>query len=328
MRQETVVITGAAGFIGSHLTDRLLEQGCRVVGIDNLILGRTANLEAALQNPKFTFIQKDLNDLKGCTHAVSEALGSVSPGTHIDAVWHLAANSDIPAGVKDWSVDLNNTFLTTYHTLQMAKAWGVPKFLFASSSAIYGEHPQELTEELGPLFPISNYGAMKLASEGVITAGVESFLKQCWIFRFPNVVGARSTHGVIHDLVLKLKKTPNRLEVLGDGTQQKPYLHVLELIDAMEYCYQHSQDRINYFNIANADRGATVKMIAESVVAAVSPRAALNYGVGGKGWVGDVSKFSYSTRKINALGWKPKLNSEAVIRKAVGEIAGELLQGA
>lgn len=315
-KQETVLVTGAAGFIGSHLVDRLLERGHRVVGIDNLLLGRMSNLSAATQNPRFSFLEEDLLQRERCLEKLRALRVS-----RWDAIWHLAANSDIPAGVRDWSIDLNHTFLTTYHTLHVAKELNVPKFVFASSSAIYGDHPQALTESTGPLTPISNYGAMKLASEGCITAGVEAFLKQAWIYRFPNVVGGRSTHGVIHDFMGKLKKNPLQLDVLGDGTQQKPYLHVAELIDAMEFAYAASQQRVNIFNVANEDSGATVRHIAETVVRRVSPRAQVVFGHGNKGWVGDVPKFTYSCAKIRDLGWSPRQNSEQAIQRAVDEIA-------
>jgi UDP-glucose 4-epimerase len=199
------------------------------------------------------------------------------------------------------------------------KAFAITKIAFASSSAIYGEHPGVLREETGPLFPISNYGAMKLASEGAISAAVEHLGGRAWIFRFPNVIGSRSTHGVIHDFIRKLRQNPAELEVLGDGTQQKPYLHVSELIDAMIFAWEKTRERVNCFNIGPTGSSTTVRFIAEAVVRAVAPKAKIKYGAGGRGWVGDVPRFDYSIAKIQKLGWTPKLNSDEAVELAIRE---------
>lgn len=308
-------VTGAAGFIGSHLVDRLLSLGYGVVGIDNLLLGRLENLANASQNPRFRFGKLDVNE----TAQVLKFLKQEMPEGGFQTVWHMAANSDIQAGGVDPDVDLKATFLTTYNSLKIMRALSIPEIAFASSSAIYGEHDGVLREETGPLFPISNYGAMKLASEGVISAALETFAKIAWIFRFPNVIGSRSTHGVIYDFLKKLKRTPRELEVLGDGTQQKPYLHVSELIDAMLLVYETSKERLNCFNIATPDSSTTVRYIAEAVVRAASPSAKIRYTGGSRGWVGDVPKFAYSIAKVQNLGWAPKMTSNDAVELAIRE---------
>src|SRR3954470_9244007 len=140
----------------------------------------------------------------------------------------------------------------------------IPQLAFASTSAIYGVLPGRMVEDGGPLFPISNYGAMKLASEACISAALEAYLQRAWIFRFPNVVGSRSTHGVIYDFVQKLKAKPSELEVLGDGTQEKPYFHVSDLLDAMLFIAEHATEKLNCFNIGTADTVTTVRYIAEA----------------------------------------------------------------
>ena len=202
------------------------------------------------------------------------------------------------------------------------KEYGIGKIIFASSSAIYGDFGErELTEDIGPLFPISNYGAMKLASEAIIGASLEAHLRQVFLFRFPNVIGVPATHGVIQDFMRKLKKTPGNLEVLGDGSQQKSYLHVEELIDAMFFILAHARDKMNYFNIGAADDGVTVSFIAETVRNRVAPGASISFGTGNRGWVGDVPRFRFSIKKLSALGWNPRLSSQESIRKAVEEIA-------
>lgn len=312
---KNCLITGAAGFIGSHLVDKLLAQGHRVLGVDNMVLGKRANISTALQSPNFTFQELDINDLK----AFREFLKSQTAGKPIDTVWHLAANSDIQAGGANPDIDLERTFLTTYNTLKLMQEFAIPQIVFASTSAIYGELAGALTEKSGPLHPISNYGAMKLASEGIITAALERFLKQAWIYRFPNVVGSRATHGAIYDFLKKLKKNPAELEVLGDGSQEKPYLHVSELVDAMFFLFQNQQNKLNVFNVAPDGSASTVKFMAEATVRLAAPGAKIRYTGGSKGWVGDVSKFEYSIEKLKAAGWKPRLTSNETVELAIKE---------
>jgi UDP-glucose 4-epimerase len=313
---ETMLVTGAAGFVGSHLTDRLLQAGHAVIGIDNLALGRQAFLANALQSSRFHFIHADLNQHEACLEKLRAAL----EGSPLAMVWHLAANSDIPRGVADPSVDLQHTFMTTFNTLKMMQELQARKLVFASTSAIYGERRELLREDSGPLFPISNYGAMKLASEGLITAALESSLRQVWIFRFPNVVGSRASHGALHDFFRKLATSPAELEVLGDGRQEKPYLHVGELLDAMLLAVAKSQDQLNYFNIGQEGSTSTVRFLAETVVQHVAPGARIRYTGGTKGWVGDVPFFRFSIEKIKALGWRPRLTSNESIELAVREL--------
>jgi UDP-glucose 4-epimerase len=200
---------------------------------------------------------------------------------------------------------------------------GIKRIAFASSSAVYGVHDESLDENTGPLFPISNYGAMKLASEALISAAVESFLECSWIFRFPNVIGPRATHGIIFDLLTKLSEAPPDLEVLGDGTQQKPYLHVSELLDAMFLIHEKATDSLNWFNIGPADDGATVLQIAQAVQRQVSPSTPIRFTGGDRGWVGDVPRFRYSIEKVKELGWVPTMTSAQAVERAVTEIYQE-----
>ena len=316
---QKCLVTGAAGFIGSHLVDRLLERGCTVLGVDNMKLGRRVNLTQALENKHFKFVELDVNDLPAFLRTVRQQ----SHDKPFDVTWHLAANSDIRAGVADADVDLRDTFLTTFNTLKLMRELKIPQLAFASTSAIYGVQPVNLVEDLGPLFPISNYGAMKLASEACISAACEAYLHRAWIFRFPNVVGSRSTHGVIYDFVQKLKANPNELEVLGDGAQEKPYFHVADLLDAMLFITDRASDKLNFFNIGTADTATTVRYIAEAVIKRMSPSAKIRYTGGSKGWVGDVPKFKYSIEKLKKIGWSPRLTSLAAVDQAVEEIVSE-----
>jgi UDP-glucose 4-epimerase len=298
-----------------------LANGHSVLAIDNLCRGSLRNIAEFSGSPNFSFHQINLNNY-------NELIDALKPfgNLYIDAVWHLAANSDIPAGVKDAAVDLRDTFMTTFNVLRYMQASKIPELFFASTSAVYGDHGEsELTELTSPLRPISNYGAMKLASEAQICAACESFLERALIFRFPNVVGTPATHGVIYDFVNKLKINPNELDVLGDGSQQKSYLHVSELVDAMQFLVENTNQKYDVFNIGpDQDSGVTVQFIAQTVVKIVCPNAKIKYGLGSKGWVGDVPRFNYSIAKIRDLGWAPKMQSQQTIELAAREIFEEL----
>ena len=315
-----LLITGVAGFIGCNLAEVLLDRGYTVFGVDNFYCGQRENLSKILNHPGFQFIETEMTDLDEYADAVEKFRKRES----ITEVWHLAANSDIPAGIIDSKIDLRDTFMTTFFTLEIMKAFDIKILAFASSSAIYGDlGDQPLTEDIGPLLPISNYGAMKLASEAIISAAVESHLQRAFIFRFPNVIGVPATHGVILDFIRKLSKTPGRLDVLGNGMQQKSYLHVDDLIDAMLFIRECANENVAVFNIGGGDAGVTVRFIAEETVHKVSPGSTISYGEGEKGWIGDVPKFIYCTDKIRHLGWSPKISSKEAVRKAIQQILAQ-----
>jgi UDP-glucose 4-epimerase len=318
---EHHLITGVAGFIGSQLADRLLSEGHKVSGVDDFSLGSVANIESTRCNSKFCLLEADIADPATACQVTGDIVTDKGP---VDMVWHLAANSDIAAGVADAAVDFRKTLSTTYAMLEASKAAKVKRFAFASTSAVYGERDDLLTEESGPLLPISNYGAAKLASEAMLSAAAESFLERIWIFRFPNVIGPRSTHGAIHDFVKRLAVAPECLRVLGDGTQQKPYLHVSELLEAMKFIVSQASERRNVYNIGPEGAGTHVSFLAEQTVARVAPGAEIAYAGGDRGWVGDVPRFSYGIAKLAALGWVPKLSSDAAALRSIDEIATEL----
>lgn len=314
------LITGGAGFIGVNLSRRLLERGETVIAFDDLSLGHREFLKPFEGLSRHQFHLVDCADRA----AFMSAAKAVHKNHPISDIWHLAANSDIPAGVADPEVDLRRTFQTTFETLLVARELAVPALHFASSSAVYGEVPDAaIAEDFGPLEPISNYGAMKLASEAQIRAAVESHLRRADIFRFPNVVGVPATHGVIIDLVRKCRATPSHLDVLGDGTQQKVYLHVDELVDAMLFIADTATGRYNVFNIGPGDNGISVASIAAQVRDRVSQGAEIRFGKGSRGWTGDVPRFRYDTGRLAALGWNSKLGSSGAIARAVDEIAGQ-----
>jgi UDP-glucose 4-epimerase len=319
-----ILVTGAAGFIGANLVRRFLEAGKVVIGVDNLSRGRIDNIKSVLPNKNFIFKSLDVSDLEKLRALVNE----LRNGEKIDEVWHLAANSDIPAGIRDVSIDLRDTFMTTVNLVKVMEEAGIDTVAFASSSAVYGDFGgTPLSECTGPLLPLSNYGAMKLASEAILSAWAEKIgRRKVYIFRFPNVVGVPATHGVIFDFVQKLTRCPSRLRVLGDGTQRKEYLHVSDLIKAMEFIRTH-EDRYGttLYNVGVGDEGCSVRFIAEEVVRVMSHEAKIIFGADNKGWVGDVPKFRYSVDKLTALGFTVSRSSSEAIQTAIRQIVDESL---
>lgn len=309
-----ILITGGAGFIGSHLDDALIARGHQLTIVDNLVLGRKENIEHLIGSPNFRFIEADLLDMPRMREIFMEG--------KFDMVYHLAANSDIQKGGKDPMVDYNLTFNTTFNVLQLLKEFEIKKFFFASTSAIYGETYDVLNENYGPLKPVSNYGAGKLASEAFISAFSSTYGIQTWITRFPNVVGERFTHGVIYDFIKKLRNNPEELEVLGNGEQCKPYVYVKDLVEAILYVIDHASEKYNVYMIGSDSR-TKVKEIAAMVIEEMGLNAKIRYTGGDRGWVGDVPEFRYDLTKINKLGWTAPHNSNESVRLAIQKALGK-----
>ena len=309
-----ILVTGGAGFIGSHLCDALLAKNHQVTVIDNLSLGRMDNIAHLEGNANFCFVRGEILDLA--------ALRLLFEKNSFDMVYHLAANSDIQKGGKDPDVDYNLTFNTTYFVLQCMKEYGVKKLFFASTSAIYGETSENLTEDFGPLQPVSNYGASKLASEAFISAFSASYDIQTWIARFPNVVGDRFTHGVIYDFIGRLKVEPNVLTVLGNGEQYKPYLYVKDLVEGILFVCENSSERFNVYNLGSESR-TRVRDIARMVIEEMGLQSEIVYTGGDRGWVGDVPEFRYDLKKIHGLGWHAANNSDDSVRLAIQKALGK-----
>lgn len=309
-----ILVTGGAGFIGSHLDDALIARGHNITVVDNLVLGRKENIEHLMDNLQFRFIETDLLDMP--------KMREIFAGGKFDMVYHLAANSDIQKGGKDPMVDYNLTFNTTFNVLQLLKEFEIKKFFFASTSAIYGETYDVLNEDYGPLKPVSNYGAGKLASEAFISAFSSTYGIQTWITRFPNVVGERFTHGVIYDFIKKLRNNPEELEVLGNGEQCKPYVYVKDLVEAILYVIDHASEKYNVYMIGSDSR-TKVKEIAAMVIEEMELNAKIRYTGGDRGWVGDVPEFRYDLTKINKLGWVAPHNSNESVRLAIKKALGK-----
>lgn len=306
-------VTGGAGFISSHLVDRLVEMG-EVAVYDNLSSGRKKFIKHHLGRDNFRFIEADLLELDTLKGAMRDH----------DVVFHMAANPDARVGIDNTNLDLEQGTVATYNVLEAMRVNGVRKIVFASSSTVYGETPvKPIPEDYGPLHPISLYGASKLAGEGLITAFCHLFAMQAWVFRFANVVGPRTTHGVIFDLVNKLKQNPEKLEILGDGTQEKPYIHVEDCVAAILYGLQHSNNQVNVFNLG-CSTVTKVTMIARIVVKEMRlNNIGFRYTGGDRGWPGDVPRVRFDTSKMEGLGWKPRYSSDEAVAKAVRDILGK-----
>jgi UDP-glucose 4-epimerase len=328
-----VLVTGGAGFIGSHLVDRLVSRGDEVTVYDNLSSGRPeflahhiANQEATNHkategrtnenvvgagrvgagiSSSVTLVEGDLLDLECLTAAMQG----------IDFVFHLAANPDIRLGTEITDTDLKQGTVATYNVVEAMRLASVKRIAFASSSVVYGEADTMPTpENYGPLLPISLYGASKLASEALITAWVGTFGLQAWLFRFANIVGARGTHGVIFDFIHKLQQDPERLEVLGNGRQEKAYMEVIDCTKAMVHLTEVSDEPMNLFNLGTGDT-CSVARISESVIDETGlPSVAIEYTGGDRGWAGDVPKSYLSAERLFATGFETSYDSEAAIR--------------
>ncbi len=233
-------------------------------------------------------------------------------------VFHLAANPDVKLGAGDTKVHLRQNIITTYNVLESMRAYNVKNIAFTSTSTIYGEAAVVPTpEDYGPLKPISLYGASKLASEALISAYCGTFDMKSWIYRFANIIGDRSTHGVIFDFISRLRQDPSKLTILGDGKQSKSYLHVDDCVDAMLFAVENSNEPVNIYNIGSEDRIDVTKHSPDR-----SRRMGLNgvqfeYTGGDRGWKGDVPFMGLSIERMKSLGWKPKHNSEDSVRMCV-----------
>ena len=314
-----ILVTGAAGFIASNLIPRLLGRGDDVAGADNFFLGKRAYV---VQHPRFAFHELDLLDLDGVVALMEEF--------RPDRIWHLAANSDISYGTKYTDFDLKGGTLVTYNILEAMRRTDVKEIVFSSSGAVYGEPAVMPTpEDYGPILPISLYAASKVACETLITAFAHNYDIRAWIYRFGNVVGPNPTHGVIHDFVLRLREEPAKLVVLGDGTQAKPYVHVEDTLDGMEYGIARAPEHVNVYNLAVEDQ-TSVREIADWTIEAMGiDRGAIDvqYGDSPRGWRGDVPQVKLDTRRMTALGWTPKLSSRDAVRRTIADVVEQFRNG-
>lgn len=312
-----ILVTGGAGFVGSNLVNYLTQAGRingqiidKVVVIDNLSLGKKKFIQSIITSGKIDFFKQDLLDFPADLKIFRKY--------KFDLVIHLSANSDIYYGAKYTDWDLKQGTLVTYNILECMRRTGVKQIIFASTSAIYGEvELMPISEDYGPLFPISFYGANKLACEGLITAFCHNYNFQALILRFANVVGRNGTHGVLIDFIKKLKYDQSKLEVLGDGKQTKPYLYIDDCIEGMIFVYNNLDQQVNFYNLAG--KGETsVSKIAKMLIKEMGlTSVAIQYTGGPRGWQGDVPQVRLNPGKINQLGWSAKFTSDQAVQQAM-----------
>lgn len=307
------LITGGAGFIGSNLAERLLKSGAaKVTVFDNFSSGRREFLPE--DRPGLKIIEGELLD--------PESLQGVLAGH--DMVFHLASNPNIARGAEDPGLDLKSSVIATYNLLESMRRQGVKRILYFSGSGVYGDQKGMATaEDFGPLLPVSPYGAGKLGAEAQISSFCHMFDMQAHILRPANIVGRRQTHGVIFDFIEKLEDNPRVLTILGDGRQKKPYIHIDDVLDAIEFVVENGGGRIDIFNLSTSDT-SDVNWIAGKIIEKMNlTDVEIKYTGGSTGWQGDVPQIILDTRKLETLGWKPKLNSKQAIEAAVSELLGK-----
>lgn len=317
MSTLTSFVVGGAGFIGSHLVDRLVDRG-PVTVFDDLSVGKRAFIRPHLASGAVQLIQADALDLDALTEAMQSR-------PH-DIVFHLAANPEARWGLERTRLDLEQGTIATYNVLEAMRLSEVGRLVFSSSGTVYGDTAEICREEDLGCLPISLYGASKLAGEALISAFVECFGLRGFIFRFGNVVGPRGTHGAALDFLRKLRDSHVELEVLGDGRQAKPYLHVSDCADGILYGLDHADGPLNLFNLAPADT-TSVARIAELCVAASPYRQArIRYTGGERGWPGDVPRSRMAPNRLAALGFSVRHSSDEAVALAVAALAEQVFR--
>lgn len=319
MVKNTIIITGSAGMLSSALIEKLINKKTVIIGIDNFRLGSKDNIRKLLKYKNFYFFKINLNK-----KISNNKLINFLKNKKILEIWHFAANSDIKKGVNNPDIDYEDTFLTTYYVLKFFSKYLTKKskFIFTSSSAIYGEVKGKITDQTFAQRPQSNYGSMKLASESIISSFSYANGFNSFIFRLPNVVGKNLTHGVIYDLSNKIKKKKNKfLQVLGNGNQCKPYSHASEIINCMIYIIsKYHLNLVNHYNIGNNDKGVTVKYIVKLLKKKFSFNKKIIFQNSKIGWKGDIPKYQYNSKKLRRIGFKFLMNSEQAVKKTINEL--------
>ena len=315
---KKVVITGGAGFIGSHVVDRIMKEATEVWVLDNLSAGREEFLERWYGDDRMHLARADVTKLESLIPYMKRA----------DVVFHLAANPDVRSAAENTYAHIEQNILATYNVLEAMRFQNVNDIVFTSTSTVYGEADVLPTpEDYGPLKPISVYGASKLACEALISSYVSTFGMHGVLYRFANVVGSRGTHGVIFDFINKLRANSNELEILGDGKQKKSYVHVADCIEAMMLGYERTEEPLGIYNIGT-EQSTDVITIAD-IVTEVMGMSGVKYrptgGVdGGRGWKGDVKVMSLDVKTIMGLGWEPRYTSDEAVRVTTQALLREI----
>lgn len=302
-------VTGGAGFIGSHLVERLIAKKYPVTVYDNFSSGKKEFLTKVIGRSNLKIIKGDVLDLEKLSSAIKNH----------GILYHFSANADVRKGLLKTDLDLKEGIISTYNVLEAGRKHQIKKIVFPSSMTVYGKANGSISETYGPCFPISLYGASKLSSESLISAFAHNFGMKAWILRFANVVGGCLTHGVIFDLINKLLKNNKELEVLGDGYQTKPYIHISDAVSAMSFIQDKANDVVNIFNVGVSDE-INVREITKIIIQKMKLKnVKVKYQKITYGWKGDVEKFSLDISKLQKLDFKPKYSARKAIELAVEE---------
>ncbi len=308
LSNTTTLITGGAGLVGSALAERLLSQDADVRVVDDLSKGERARVP---DDAEFTLA--DMTDADDVREVITE---------EIDTVFHFAAYTDTNYD-EDRKLFEENTEMT-YNVLERMREVDIDEFVFTSSSTVYGEAPRPTPEDYAPLEPISIYGSSKLADEALISTFAHSYGIQSWVFRFANIVGPNQRGTVIPDFIGKLDADPSRLEILGDGRQEKSYMHVTDCVDAIQHVVENADDDLNIYNLGTKTT-TSVTEIADIVSEELDVDPDYAYTGGDRGWTGDVPKMRLSIQKLDALGWKPEASSHESVRRATRDLIDEIV---
>ena len=311
-----LVVTGGAGFIGSHLVDHLVARGWRIRVVDNLSSGTPDNIKQHLESRNVEFLKLDLKSPEEAYEAVKGA----------QAVFHLAANPEVRVSTTNPEVHFSENVVATFNLLEAMRKSGVRDLVFASSSSVYGEPDEIPVGEDAPVRPVSVYGASKAACENLMHAYSRLYGIRVVVLRYANVVGPRLRHGAVYDFIVKLKGNPSVLEILGDGTQTRSYIHVSDAVEATITAWEKSAGGYEVYNVASED-WITVGEVAEIVVGAMGLRGVefvYKPVLHGVGWPGDVKRVALKIEKLKSLGWKPKLKSREAVAEAARSILREL----
>ncbi|MFB6185323.1 MAG: NAD-dependent epimerase/dehydratase family protein [Halobacteriaceae archaeon] len=307
LEDKRVVVTGGAGLIGSELVGQLVQDN-DVIVVDNL-----SNSDAEFVPADATFVKGDICDRSTVASVITE---------DIDCVFHLAAADKYVATDQPRQQFEKNSEMT-YNILERMEEVGVSNIAFTSSCTVYGEAPRPTPEDFGPLEPISIYGASKLADEGLLSVYAHSYDFTVWTFRFANIVGPRFGAGVIPDFIEKLREDPDTLEILGNGKQEKSYLHASECAEAIIYVVEHADNPVNTYNLGTRTT-TSVDRIAEIVTEEMGVDPTYYYTGGDRGWKGDIPKVKLSLEKLAALGWTPDQSSDEAVRTATRELLAKI----
>jgi UDP-glucose 4-epimerase len=312
LKNKKVLVFGGAGFIGSHLTERLIQEGAAVTVYDNLKTGRTSNLAKVWRHPGFRFVEGDVRE----KNKVEETV----PGHEV--IFHFCDDSDIRSAAEHPDTYVEQNIMGLFYVLESMRRNGIRLILFPSSTTVFGELAHPPASELhGPLTPLNLYGGAKLAAEGLISAWAHTYDFRAIVFRFVGIIGGRMDHGVVHDFVRKLQQDPTRLEILGDGTQSRSFVLVDDCLEAMLFALAKTTKNYNLVHIGNVDQ-ISVNEIAEIIFQVMKLKGVKLHRAGGKvGWKGDVTSNFIATETLTAWGWKPSRSSREAVFEAASRLA-------